>query len=381
MNMDNIAIVRATNVVPFNGVVRPLSNVPYLCKNIGLPFSTRLSDLLHELQVIPPIDYSRVFEDGYYDEMVALSSKILKEYLPYVSDYNSMVLFSLNGICPDDNENGFGNNVFSTKKVAVIDSLSNHIEQVVSLDPTDTALKGDVLLSADAVVLIEEEYYAQLTEDQRKTLHNNCFEVKTFRGPIKDAIYDELKNSGRFIPENLSLTSGKGGFDNSETSEMQKECIKNIAASYGIPQMKFFNLITSRDSSMPNYDKACDDYSNAYLVQENYIVNFLNELLIFFETSLNVSLENASSESLKTALYVSLQKAKEARDRINMDSKIVTYKPFLTSIIELIKKVGINNYKNFVDNYNKKLELQQANMTLVTPEEIVNSNKKKSQGI
>ena len=47
MNIDNIAIVRAKNIIHFDGVVRPLSNVPYLCKNIGLEFSARLSDLLH----------------------------------------------------------------------------------------------------------------------------------------------------------------------------------------------------------------------------------------------------------------------------------------------------------------------------------------------
>lgn len=94
MNIDNIAIVRATNIIPFDGVVRPLSNVPYLSKNIGLEFSVRMSDLLHELGVIPPMDESRLFQEDYYDEMVKLSSKILKEYLPYVSDYNSMVLFS-----------------------------------------------------------------------------------------------------------------------------------------------------------------------------------------------------------------------------------------------------------------------------------------------
>ena len=113
MNINNIAMVRATNIIPYDGVVRPLSNVPYLCKNIGLEFSARISDLLHELGVIPPLDQSKMFEEDYYDKMVALSSKILKEYLPYVSDYNSMVLFSLNGICPDDNEHGFANNTFS----------------------------------------------------------------------------------------------------------------------------------------------------------------------------------------------------------------------------------------------------------------------------
>lgn len=70
MDINNIAIVRTTNVIPFDGIVRPLSNVPYLCKNIGLKYSARLSDLLHELGVISPMDQSRMFEEDYYDEIV-----------------------------------------------------------------------------------------------------------------------------------------------------------------------------------------------------------------------------------------------------------------------------------------------------------------------
>ena len=34
------------------------------------------------------------FGQNYYDNYVSSSSEILKDYLPYVSDYNSMVLFS-----------------------------------------------------------------------------------------------------------------------------------------------------------------------------------------------------------------------------------------------------------------------------------------------
>lgn len=66
-----------------------------------------------------------MFEEDYYDEMVALSSKILKEYLPYVSDYNSMVLFSLNGICPDDNGHGFAIILFLTKALQLLHHYQN----------------------------------------------------------------------------------------------------------------------------------------------------------------------------------------------------------------------------------------------------------------
>ena len=344
MNINNIAIVRATNIIPYDGVVRPLSNVPYLCKNIGLEFSAMISDLLRELGIIPPLDQSKMFEEDYYDKMVALSSKILKEYLPYVSDYNSMVLFSLNGICPDDNEHGFANNTFSNKKVAIIEPLSEHIDQVISLVPTDTAIKGDVVLSNSAIILIEESLYNSLNETQKSLLHNNIFSIKTFTGSLKEAIRNELQNSGRYIPETLSLSASTGGFMQSDTSEMQKECINNIASYYGLSQMKYFNLITSRDTSIPKYDEVCDEFDNTIKVQDYYITMFLSNFLMYLNAP---------------------------KDMINNISKNIHYKPFLLKVITIIKELGIDKYKQFVDSYNKKLEEHQKNMTLITPEDII----------
>lgn len=344
MNIDNIALVRATNVIPFDGVVRPISNSPYLCKNISLEFSARISDLLNELGIIPPMDQSRMFEEDYYDEMVALSSKILKEYLPYVSDYNSMVLFSLNGICPDDRENGFANNTFSNKRLGIIEPLSEHINQVVSLVPTDTAIKGDVILSNQAVVLIEESFYHSLNETQKALLQHNTFTIKTFTGSLKDTIRSELHNSGRYIPETLSLSSSSGGFIQSDTSEMQKECINYIASSYGLSQMKYFNLITSRDTSIPKYDEVCNEFDKAMKVQDYYLTKFLSDFLMYVNAP---------------------------EDMINNISKKIDFKPFLLKIITIIKELGIEKYKQFVDNYNRQLEEQQKNMTLNTPEDII----------
>lgn len=180
MNIDNIALVRATNVIPFNGVIRPISNVPYLTKNIGLEFSAIISDLLHETGIIPPMDPTKMFDDDYYDEIVALSSKILKPYLPYTSDYNSMVLFSLNGLCPDDSKHGFGNNTFSNKKCAIIEPLKYHIDQTISLVPTDTAIKGDIYLSEESIILIDEEIFNNLTEEQKNMLLSLNLTIKTF---------------------------------------------------------------------------------------------------------------------------------------------------------------------------------------------------------
>lgn len=351
MNINNIAIVRATDVIPFDGIVRPLSHTPYLCKNISLEYSARLSDLLNELGIIPPLDKSRMSEKDYYDKMVALSSKILKEYLPYVSNYNSMVLFSLNGICPDDNENGFANNTFSNKKVAIIAPLSDHIEQAISLVPTDTAIKGDVVLSAESIVLIEESTYNSLSEEQKTILHNNQFTIKTFTGTLKEAVRNELQNSGRYIPETLSLSSSNSGIMPSETSEILKQNIKDIASIYQLSQMKYFNLITSRNTTIPKYDEVCEEFDKALEVQNYYIQIFLSELLIFLN----------APETMITSV-----------------SKNFNYKDYLLKVMDLIKQNGIENYKQFVDSYNLKLEEQQKNMTLITPEEIISNNNAKS---
>lgn len=41
MDINNIALVRATDVIPFDGVVRPVSEVPYLIKESGTEFFMR----------------------------------------------------------------------------------------------------------------------------------------------------------------------------------------------------------------------------------------------------------------------------------------------------------------------------------------------------
>lgn len=344
MNIDNIAMVRATNIIPFDGVVRPLSNVPYLCKNIGLEFSARMSDLLHELGIVPPIDQSRMFGEDYYDEIVALSSKILKEYLPYVSDYNSMVLFSLNGICPDDNEHGFANNTFSNKMVGIIEPLSEHIHQVVSLVPTDTAIKGDVVLSNNAIILIEESFYNSLDETQKALLHNNTFVIKIFTGSLKEAIRNELQNSGRYIPETLNLSASTGGVIPSETSEELKQVISHIAKKFGLSQEKFFNLITSTDKTMIKYSDVEKEFDNIVIVQDYYMKMFLEELLVHLNAPNSMKIANSSQ------LY---------------------NKQYILEIVNLIKDYGIDNYKKIVDDYNARMKEKQKDGSMLTPQEVI----------
>ena len=66
---------------------------------------------------------------------------------------------------------------------------------------------------------------------------------------------------------------------------------------------------------------------------------------------------------------------------INNISRNIHYKPFLLKVVEIIKTLGIDKYKQFVDSYNKHLEEQQREMTLATPEDIVSSGKENKRKI
>ena len=347
MSIENIALVRATNIIPFDGVVKPLSNVCHLTKNIGLPFSGMLSDFLLETGIIPKLDYSKMFDENYYDSYVASSSEILKDYLPYVSDYNSMVLFSLNGLCPDDNEHGFGNNTFSTKKCAIIEPLKYHINEAISLVPTDTAIKGDIFLSEEAILLIEKEYYETLGEEEIKKLNQLDMTLNLFTGSLKDAIKLTLINTNKYNFETLSLSESTGGVMPSKTSEEFKRTIKDTIQTYQLPDKKYYNLITSVDKTIINYDKVCDEYKNMLTVQNYFMTLFLQELLVKMGTS------QPMIDEVPNNLY----------------NKI-----YLSKVVECIKEYGIDNYKSFVDNYNLVLKEKQEKKELMTPQEIIATN-------
>jgi len=342
MNINNIVIVRATDEIPFDGIVKPISESQYLTKPIGTEFAFKIHDILVEKGIISSLDYSRMTEEDYFDNKSKEDNEILKQYLPYTSDYNSMVLFALNGLCPDDVEHGFGNNTFSNKKCVVITPLVEHIDNVVSLLPTDTAIKGSVHLSSNSILLIEEETYLNLSPAKKEQLSNLGLTVKTFETNLKEAVHNELMQSGKYIPEELILT--KDGFKDSKTSEMQKETIRNIAQEKGIAQVFYYNILTHQNDEMDKLESVKDEFENALLVRNTYLSMFLEQLLL----SVGITVDN--------------------RDDI---SKSLNFKNFIDEIGELINQMGIENYKKFVDNYNANLEKKKQEGSLMTPEEIV----------
>ena len=340
MNIDNIAIVRATNIIPFDGVINPISEVPYLVKPNGMQISFMISDLLTEQGILESYDFTKINDEEYQTKR----KEILDSYLPYISSYNSVVLFSLNGLVPDDM-----NNTFSNKNCVIVDGLKEHISDVVSLMPTDTAIKGKVIISSSGVLLIKKDFYNSLSDFDKSRLCNLNFTVKKVNGSLEDAVKETLTNSDRFHYEKLSLTRSAGGFFPSETSEDTKRVINEIAISYDIPQVLYYDLLTKNNDDMGRLSSVASEYDNSLTVTNYYLGNFYNYLL-----------SNMGCSALKSFVP-------DYMDSIE----------FIKSLTVAIRNYGLENYKKLVDSYNEQLEKEKEMGLLLTPEQIVNTYKDK----
>lgn len=343
MNIENIALVRATNIIPIEGIIVPVSESKYIKKNKNEPLAVGITGLLKREGIITPIDYSQLDNENYLKEKTTEITQTTNNYIPYTSDYNSMVLFSLNGLVPDDSEIGFGNNRFSDKKCVIIDRLSTHIDNVVSLNPTDTAIKGIVKLSKDAVILIEKNTYDNLSNEDKIKLSR--FNIKLFEGNLKAAVELYLKSSQKYTCEKLALSSSKGGYIESPTSEELKATIKKIAEERQISTAYHLNILLHNTDNNDKLKSVQNEHENILKIREYYKNEFYKYL--FSEMPVDEELQ----------YYL-----------LNYNSDI-----YIDELCEVINEYGLDNYKIICDKFNYTLELLREQNLLPTPQEIINS--------
>lgn len=346
MNIENIALVRATNIIPLDGIVVPISEAKYIEKNKNEPFAAGITSLLKKEGLITPIDYTRLDDEKYVEGKNNEIATVTNKYIPYTSNYNSMVLFSLNGIVPDDKEAGFGNNTFSDKKCGIIDSLSSHIEDVISLNPTDTAIKGSVKLSDESVILIEKNTYESLSVEEKNKL--SMFNVTTFEGNLRDAIESYLKSSQRYTCEKLALSSSKGGYIDSPTSEDLKNTIKQIADEKNLSTAYHLNILLHNTEEKDKLKSVENEHEYILKTKDYYQKEFYKYL--FSEMQIDEALQ----------YYL-----------LNYNSEV-----YIEQLCDVIKEFGLDNYKRICDKFNYTLEALRDKNMLPSPEQIIDSMNK-----
>ena len=88
MDIHNVAIVRATEAIPFDGVVRPVKDVTFIKKEMGSVFAREMFSLLRRKGLLNPIDWQAdELERQAVDEK---NKQIAAQYMTYTSLYNSI---------------------------------------------------------------------------------------------------------------------------------------------------------------------------------------------------------------------------------------------------------------------------------------------------
>lgn len=348
MNIRNIALVRATNIIPIDGIVRPLSEVPYLCKEEGTYFYYSMYDLIRNKGLLKEVDWTKLDEMSEIDKE---NAEFVKKYMPYSSDYNSMILWSLNGLVPDDI-----NNVFSNKTCAIIEGLEEQIDQseIVSLVPTDTAIRRNVKLSENAIILILKERYDSLSAEEKEQLSKLDLTVKMFEGDLKEAIDEELIKTERFTAETLSLRREDDGYVKSDTSDEVRKVISDIANKKNIAQILHWHVLTGKNDNIDSLKNVGDEFDNALIVKDFYKKTFFNYLFSKMEIDNKIK---------RNAMY-----SPEAS-------------PYMKALCEEIDRIGLDEYKVLVDVFNKTLENLKEKDKLPTPQNIVDlANDREREG-
>lgn len=343
MDAHNIAAVRATNAIPFDGKVYPVKDVPFIKKEKGTAFSGEMFSLLRRKGLLNEIDGNQPEEERI--DLEEKNKSIVEHYMPYTSVYNSMVLWSLNCLVPDD-----AFNKFSEKSCAIIEGVEELMEQseVYSLVPTDTATDGPVKLSENAIILIVKEVYEKLSEEEKESLAQLDCKVSVFEGNLKTAINRTLTETGRYTAETLTLVNENGGYIKSATSEAVMQVINNISKEKDIPQILHDRIFKGAVDGSEKLEHVKGEIEQCNVVAAFYKQTFFEYLF--------------SKMDIDETTKIYAQMAPEAQ-------------PYMENLCDEISRIGIEEYKKVVDTYNYSLEQLKESGKLPTPQEIVDAAK------
>lgn len=182
---DDIVLVRATNYIEPGHIIHPISQIPFIIKLNGKlrnVITRKLGDgrLLYQLND---------------DELKNLRIEAGK-HLPYSTQYRSTVHFTLNGLVQSHTRGNFDNRNF-----VILEPFTYHLgkSNIYSLLPEDTFIEGQVKLSNQATILVEQSKIQELLKSFPALKEYN---IVTYVGDQRLAVNMLLVKKG-IVPERI----------------------------------------------------------------------------------------------------------------------------------------------------------------------------------
>lgn len=289
---SDLVLVKSTNYLPKDSILRPLSEIPFITKTNGL-FATTIFELLKE---------------DYMNKMKKLPKpELLKEernqYLYYSTKYRDYLRFAINEITIDMEEVRIEGNHF-----IFIDPIHNHLGKVPfeRMNMENVFVRGDLVLSSQAKLLVDKDHYE---EYKKQYPYIDQYQTILYSGNVQKTVSMFLVNHG-YIPEDELERDAK-------LSSKYKECISKLESSYSV---------RTADDDLDMYEK---DEKLHYMYAQLFYQYLFQTLCYASEQADSMACELTKQGSI--------------------------YDFNITFLKDMIRKIGLPRLKEIVDEYNQIL--------------------------
>lgn len=329
---DDFVLVRVTDHLPENRVIKPISQVPFVIK-AGGPLSFIINDIVKanlSINIHDPKNWPEI-------------KKRNDELTPFSTQYRSTVHFTLNSLVQN---HGAFQNTFDGKYI-IIEPLNEQFKKGTnfsSIREVDTCIKGPVQLSENASILIDEVTYSKLTYETKEEL-NKFMSIYCYTGD-REVAFKMLMLKLKYIPEEIN----EHGFKDSKTSAKMVESYIKIAAQHNTKIEKHINLV----------EYAEDDKNNLILWD---IYNKLYMKFLFSKIQISDEIKKDILETKSLVVEGDLSSQSKAELKV------------------AIENIGLEEYKKIVDEYNACIEEMIKKGTFPTNDELINGKELKIDGL
>lgn len=333
MNLENVVLVRAMNNLPLNGELIPSCEGERLVNDHQSEFYYFMRNCItRELEQ----QLGRSLELYIDSEDAQLLDNKMNDYNVLTGDYYTTTLsFALNGMVPDDM-----NNNFTDMKLAVLEPLKNQTgADFVTIETIDTTVKGRMKTSSEAILVIEQTFFKELSEAEQVNLISN-YKVKLFDGELRQAVNDTLKeNNYPVLP--LVQSREKKNIDECPEKDSMLSFEDQFSVMVGASRQRLqyltfmYNGGTEIDEIAHN--KISEEHNNTLIVKDHYKKELYNFMLNKAE---QFGIDVTDEE--RYYLFTNYEAGEDAMKRIS------------TSLINAYG--GIENFKGFVQEYNQHIK-------------------------
>lgn len=237
-SINDCVIVRTTDVFPFDGIVQSPINGNAYGFGSSLYFGEIVSEMLRN-------KYLNRFTN---EEEEKNFFKELHEYEVVFETLRRTVHFTINGLV---GSTAYGN--FDNKPFVIIDPLKYHLDNSIrGMRVEDTYFEGDLSLSNESAIVIDEGTYNKISEDPKYSNDLAKFKIYVYKGNQQNAVSLALNDMGydSFMVSSNGYVNGIDGHSRaSKMYDFVNEYIKNNNISN---ERHFYSQINYEDALARN---------------------------------------------------------------------------------------------------------------------------------